>query len=161
MPLNWYYSMKKYFWKHSDNFWHRKLTLKVRNPHFSISWSTKKNLRWKSAIYHSINVEVLKNLKWYLVNKHSLINSTKHCHSFMLLILLSRKVSLKCSSLKSMQFFHPFQLAPWREGAPCGCKGGTWGMTLTCMKYLDFKKIPCDVNGIFQLRDLKISRNSS
>jgi hypothetical protein len=25
-------------WKDSDNFWHRKLTLKVRNRHFSTSW---------------------------------------------------------------------------------------------------------------------------
>ena len=44
----------------SDNFWHRKLTLKVRNCHFSIAWFraevdlTKKFVLWKSAIFHSI-----------------------------------------------------------------------------------------------------------
>ena len=38
VPLNWYSSMKKKIEKDSDNFWHRKLTLKVRNWHFSIAW---------------------------------------------------------------------------------------------------------------------------
>ena len=37
MPLNWYSSMKK-DWENSDNFWHRKLTLKVRNWHLLIAW---------------------------------------------------------------------------------------------------------------------------
>ena len=43
--------------KDSDNLWQRKLTLKVRNWHFSIAWFradvdlTKKKL-WKSAIFH-------------------------------------------------------------------------------------------------------------
>ena len=61
MPLNWYSSMKKKIEKDSDNFWHRKLTLKVRNWHFSIDWFradvdlTKKKL-WKSAIFHSIKL---------------------------------------------------------------------------------------------------------
>ena len=45
--------------KDSDNFWHKKLTSKVRNWHFSIDWFradvdlTKKKL-WISAICHSI-----------------------------------------------------------------------------------------------------------
>ena len=38
VPLNWYSSMKKKIEKDSDNFWHRKLTLKVRNWQFSITW---------------------------------------------------------------------------------------------------------------------------
>ena len=37
MPPNWYSSMKKKE-KDSDNFWHRKFTLKVRNWHFLIAW---------------------------------------------------------------------------------------------------------------------------
>ena len=46
--------------KDSDNFWHTKFTLKVRNWHFSIAWFrahddlTKK--LWKSAIFHSIKL---------------------------------------------------------------------------------------------------------
>ena len=49
--------------KDSDNVWHRKLSLKVRNWHFLITWFradvdlTKKILR-KSAIFHSIDAEV-------------------------------------------------------------------------------------------------------
>ena len=41
--------------KDYDNFWHRKLFLKVRNWLFSMAWFRvdKKNL-WKSAIFHSI-----------------------------------------------------------------------------------------------------------
>ena len=35
--LNWYFLLKKNQ-KDSDNFWHRKLTLKVRNQHFLIDW---------------------------------------------------------------------------------------------------------------------------
>ena len=38
VPLNWYSSMKKKIEKDSDNFWHKKLTLKVRNWQFSITW---------------------------------------------------------------------------------------------------------------------------
>ena len=58
MPLNSYSSMKKKE-KDSDNFWLRKLTLKVKNWHFLIAWFradvdlTKKTL-WKSAIFHLI-----------------------------------------------------------------------------------------------------------
>jgi hypothetical protein len=57
MPLDWDPSMKKNE-KDSDNFLCRKLTLKVRNWHFSITWFRaevylpKKNL-WKTAIFHS------------------------------------------------------------------------------------------------------------
>ena len=53
---------ENFFCKDSKNFWHRKLTLKVRNWHFSIAWFRtyvdlpKKLLRWKSAIYHSIKL---------------------------------------------------------------------------------------------------------
>ena len=47
---------ENFFWKDSDNFWHRKLTLKIRHRHFLITWSTKKLLRWKSTIYHSIKL---------------------------------------------------------------------------------------------------------
>ena len=36
MPLNWYSSVKKKIAKDSDNFRHRKLTLKVSNQHFTI-----------------------------------------------------------------------------------------------------------------------------
>ena len=36
--LNWFSSMKKKFEKDSNNFWHRKLTFKVRNWHFLIAW---------------------------------------------------------------------------------------------------------------------------
>ena len=61
MPLKWYSSMKKKNWKDSDNFWHRKLTLKVRNRHFLITWfrmfvDLPKKWRWKSAINHSIKL---------------------------------------------------------------------------------------------------------
>ena len=36
--------------KDSDNFWRKKLTLKVRG------WSDKKFVLWKSAIFHSIKL---------------------------------------------------------------------------------------------------------
>ena len=36
MPLNWYSSVKKEIAKDSDNFRHRKLTLKVSNQHFTL-----------------------------------------------------------------------------------------------------------------------------
>ena len=48
--------------KDSDNFWHRKLTLKVRYWLFSIAWFragvdlTKYFFLWKNAIFHSIKL---------------------------------------------------------------------------------------------------------
>ena len=53
--LNWYSSMKKNE-KDSDNFWHRKLTLKVRNCPFSIAWfraevDLTKNLFYEKVLF--------------------------------------------------------------------------------------------------------------
>ena len=48
--------------KEPDNFWHRKLTLKVRNWHLMIAWfrtyvdQPKIYFLWKSAIFHSIKL---------------------------------------------------------------------------------------------------------
>ena len=81
--LNWYPSMKKKIEKDSDNFWRRKLTLKVRNWHFSVAWFRaevdlpKIFFLWKSAIFHSsklpFDAEVAeKNLKSYLVYNTSI-----------------------------------------------------------------------------------------
>ena len=49
-------SNEKKKWKDSDNFWHRKLTLKVINWHFSIAWFRTYVDLSKSAIYHSIKL---------------------------------------------------------------------------------------------------------
>ena len=78
MSLNWYSSMKKN-WKDSDDFWHRKLTLKVRNQDFLIATCQtyvdlpKNFFSWKSAIFHSIKLPfdakvAEKNLKYYLLS---------------------------------------------------------------------------------------------
>ena len=60
VPLNLYSSMKKKKEKDSDNFWHRKLTLKVRNQDFSTATcQTYVDLPkkiWRSAIFHSIKL---------------------------------------------------------------------------------------------------------
>ena len=57
MPLNWYSSMKKNKnEKDSDNFWHRKLTLKVKDCLFLSLDLTKYFLLWESAIFHSIKL---------------------------------------------------------------------------------------------------------
>ena len=56
----------------SNNFWHKKLTLKVRNWHFSIAWFrvdidlTKKDL-WKSAMLHSLIDEIFLNVIYILL----------------------------------------------------------------------------------------------
>jgi len=77
VPLNWYSSMKKKIEKDSDNFWYRKLTLKVRNCLFLIAWFRagvdltkyffmKKccfSLNWAPIWFASCS----KNLKCYLV----------------------------------------------------------------------------------------------
>ena len=70
------FSNEKKIEKDSDNFWHRKLTLKVRNWHFLIAWFradvdlTKKFFLWKSAIFHSFDAKVeWKILKCYLLCK--------------------------------------------------------------------------------------------
>ena len=61
--LNWYFSMKKK-WKDSDNFWHRKLTLKVRNQDFSIATcQTYVDLPKKFLPFDAEVAE--KNLEWY------------------------------------------------------------------------------------------------
>ena len=61
VPLKWYFSIKKNL-KDVDNYWPKKLTLKVINWHFSISWFRtyidlpKKVVRWKGAIYYSLKL---------------------------------------------------------------------------------------------------------
>ena len=58
--------------KDSDNFWHGKLTLKVRNWQFSITWFKAGVDLPKNAIFHSIKLpfdaeNAEKNLKCYLL----------------------------------------------------------------------------------------------
>ena len=75
MPLNWYFKKKK-IEKDSDNFWHRKLTLKVRNFRFSIAWFRAevdmKKFCFMKKCYFSLNQPLIwcascwKNLKCYL-----------------------------------------------------------------------------------------------
>ena len=75
-----YFNEKK-IEKDSDNFWHRKLTLKVRNWHFLIAWfradvDLTKTFLWKSAIFHSIQLPTIwcgswwKFLKCYLLQRY-------------------------------------------------------------------------------------------
>ena len=54
IPLNWYSSMNKI--RKIGSFWHRKLTLKVRNWHFSIAWFRVDIDLTKIAIFHSIKL---------------------------------------------------------------------------------------------------------
>ena len=51
---NFIFFNEKKNWNDSDDYWHRKLTLKVR--FLNGRWSAKDLLQWGSAIYHSIKL---------------------------------------------------------------------------------------------------------
>ena len=78
VPLNWYSSMKKKIKKDSDNFWHRKLNLKVRNWHFLIAWfraDVDLTKEWQKNCYFSLNWATIWCGSWWKILKCYLINS--------------------------------------------------------------------------------------
>ena len=72
--LNWYSSMKTKIEKDSDNFWHRKLTLKVKFWHFLIArhYSNSPNLviLFDYSWFLARNLSNLLSLPWKLHNRY-------------------------------------------------------------------------------------------
>ena len=113
MPLNWYSSMNK-IEKDSDNFWHRKFTLKVRNWHFLIAWFRADVDLTKSFFYEKVLFstqlsyhlmrKLLKN-SWKLSRDYEVIHTT-HQLIFEALAFKADLVHVSTYTLRSAHSFH-------------------------------------------------------
>ena len=81
MPLNWYSLMKFFFSKDSDNFWHRKLTLKLRNQDFSIATCQRYVDLPKFCYYDKVpfSTQLSYHLMWKLLKKSWMVSNSQWC----------------------------------------------------------------------------------